>query len=127
MTNRLAFWKGTEKDKEIKSGGVVRRRGHLSSMFGFDQKKIFFQNKGKAPELPTAVREGISCYSFSVCLTGSDTPRALCHWHSLCGKCGKCRGERRKASREGKLTFIQPSHPHATLLHGKPQAAAYLH
>ena len=21
MTNRLAFWKGTEKDKEIKSGG----------------------------------------------------------------------------------------------------------
>lgn len=60
MKNRLAFWKGTEKDKEIKRGKKKRRRGHLSSMFGFDQKKIFFQNKGKAPELPTAVREEIN-------------------------------------------------------------------
>ena len=62
MKNRLAFWKGTEKDKEKgnKEGKKKRRRGHLSSMFGFDQKKNFFQNKGKAPELPTAVREEIN-------------------------------------------------------------------
>ena len=63
MTNRLAFWKGTEKDKEIKRGGV-RRRGHLSSMFGFDQKKYFFRIKEKHLSYPQlSERESVAILS----------------------------------------------------------------
>ena len=69
MKNRLAFWKGTEKDKEKENKEKKkRRRGHLSSVFGFDQKKIFFRIKEKRLSYPQ-LSEG-NQYSFSVCLPG---------------------------------------------------------
>jgi len=56
-------WPSGKEQKKTRKKEIKRekkRRGHLSSMFGFDQTKNFFQNKGKAPELPTAVREEVN-------------------------------------------------------------------